>query len=330
MSVAAFRRVGPGLALLGALGVGARMVGAATPLDPLVVAVAGGVLFAATVGVPAVAEAGTDRYPLLLETGIVLLGAQMTLGRLVSTGPVVIALAVGVIVVGIAVVESLGRVAGVGGDTRSLLAAGASVCGVSAVMAVAGSIDGDEDAVAYAAGTVLLFDAITLVAFPIVAAGTALPDRAIGVWAGLSLFSTGPAAAAGFAVSPVAGQWATVTKLVRNAFIGVLAVGYALARATDEGERRDVDLRKVWTRFPKFLLGFLLLALLANVGVVDAGTRDVLDVVGDWLFTLAFVGLGIELNPRNLRTTGFRPMAVVLAQFVTVATLALVAVTVLL
>lgn len=327
MSVAAFRRVGPGLALLGALGVGARMVGAATPLDPLVVAVAGGVLFAATVGVPAVAEAGTDRYPLLLETGIVLLGAQMTLGRLVSTGPVVIALAVGVIVVGIAVVESLGRVAGVGGDTRSLLAAGASVCGVSAVMAVAGSIDGDEDAVAYAAGTVLLFDAITLVAFPIVAAGTALPDRAIGVWAGLSLFSTGPAAAAGFAVSATAGQWATVAKLVRNAFIGVVAVGYAVTRAT-AGER--TDLRAVWTRFPKFLLGFVLVALLANAGILDAGARAVLDGVVGWLFTLAFVGLGIELDPRKLRATGVRPMAVVLVQFLLVSGLVLAAVTVLL
>ena len=316
----AIRRVVPGLVVLVALAALSQAVGSATPLSPLVVAIGSGALVAAAVGVPDWAEAGLDRHKLLLETGIVLLGAQLTLGQLVTTGPVVVALAFGVVVVGVLFVELLGRQVGIESRTRSLLAAGASVCGVSAVLAVAGSIDGDEADISYAAGTVLLFDAVTLVAFPVVGTMLGLPDRVFGVWAGLSLFSTGPTAAVGFAVSETAGQWATITKLVRNTFIGVLAVAYALYYTTGE-ERTDAT--EIWYRFPKFLVGFLLVALIANLGFVDAATQSAVETVGDWLFALAFVGLGFELNPRRLRATGLAPLLVVLAQFLTVSLLAL-------
>jgi uncharacterized membrane protein YadS len=318
----------PGLVALGAVGVFARAVGSVTPVDSLVVAVGSGVVLATLVDVPAWVQAGVDQYKLLLETGIVLLGASLTLDQLVASGPVVVGLAAAVVVFGVGFAELVGYAAGVESQTRSLLAAGASVCGVSAVLAVASSIDGDDATVTYAAGTVLLFDAVTLVAFPVAGAVLGLPDRVFGVWAGLSLFSTGPAAAAGFAVSDTAGQWATVTKLVRNSFIGVLAVGYALHHATG-GEDR-VDPTEVWTRFPKFLVGFLLVAVLANAGVVDGGAQDAVATAGDWLFTLAFVGVGAELNPGRLRATGLRPVGLVLAQFLTVTALAYLAVTILL
>ncbi|MBV0926186.1 YeiH family protein [Halomicroarcula limicola] len=319
----------PGLVVLVAMAVVARAIGDATPLSPLVAAIGSGAAVAATVGAPEWAEPGLDRHKLLLETGIVLLGAQLTLGQLASTGPLVVGLAAGVVVVGVAFTEAVGRRAGIESRTRSLLAAGASVCGVSAVLAVAGSIDSDEADISYAAGTVLLFDAVTLVVFPVLGSMLGLPDRAFGIWAGLSLFSTGPTAAVGFAVSETAGQWATVTKLVRNTFIGLLAVAYAL-RYAGGSENEKADATEIWYRFPKFLVGFLAVAAIVNAGLVGSETQAAVGTVSDWLFTLAFVGLGFELNPRRLRATGLRPIAVVLAHFLTVSLLALAAVTLLL
>ena len=321
-------KVLPGLGVLVTLGVVAREIGSVTPLSPFVVAIVAGVAVAAAVELPGWIRPGVDQYKLLLETGIVLLGAGLTVTQLVDTGPVVIGLAAGVVVSGVLLGESIGRVAGVDPTTRSLLSAGASVCGVSAVLAVGGSLSADEADITYAAGTILLFDAATLLVFPVVGIVLNLPDPVFGVWAGLSLFSTGPATAVGFAVSDVAGQWATVTKLVRNTFIGVLAVGYAVHHATAGGERPGT--REVWYRLPKFLIGFLAVVLIANAGLLDAGARASLSTASDWLFTVAFVGLGMELNPRHLRSTGFSPIAVVLVQFLVVTGLAYVVVTTLL
>jgi len=318
----------PGLGVLVVLGTAARAVGSVTPVSPLVAAIGFGVAVAALVELPEHLEPGLGKYKLLLETGIVLLGAGLTIGQLVETGPLVVGLASVAVLFGVGFGELAGRTAGIERDTRALLSAGASVCGVSAVLAVGRTIDAEESAVTYAAGTVLLFDAVTLVAFPLLGTALGVGGERFGVWAGLSLFSTGPTAAVGFAVSAVSGQWATVTKLVRNTFIGVLAVGYALGYAAGDEDRAGA--RQIWTRFPKFLVGFVAVAVLANTGALDAAAREAVGIVSDWLFTLAFVGLGIELNPRRLRATGIRPIVVVLAQLLTVTTLAYLAVTLLL
>lgn len=320
---ASTNRILPGLLVLVVFGAGARILGDITGLNPLVLAIVLGVALATTIGVPAWAESGVNRYKLLLETGIVLLGASLAIDQLVSTGPTVALLAIGVIVFGVAIVEVLGRLLGADADTRPLLAAGGSVCGVSAVLAVGQAIESDESAITYAAATVLLFDAITIVVFPIVGAVLGVPDRLFGVWAGLSLFSTGPAAAVGFSMSDTAGQWATVTKLIRNSFIGVLAVAYAIRYTTDTNR---TDVTRIWSRFPKFLVGFVLVAILANTGLLSESALASVSTASDWLFTLAFVGLGIELNPRAFRSAGIRPIVVVLLQFAIVSTLAYIAV----
>ncbi|WP_435197407.1 YeiH family protein [Natronomonas sp. EA1] len=318
-------RLLPGLAVMAAIAGGSHLVGAATPLSPLVVAVGVGMLIANTVGVPPVVRPGLDRHKLSLETGIVLLGARLSLGELAGVGPTVVLLAAAVVAFGVLYAEFLSRVVfDLRESVGSLLAAGASICGVSAVVAVAGSIDASERDIAYAAATVLLFDAVTLVAFPLAGELLALSGETFGVWAGLSMFSTGPVAAAGFAHSDVAGQWATLTKLVRNAFIGVVVIGYSAVYS-----RGSTNLAAAWNRFPKFIAGFLLVVLLTNLGLVSQPQRATLGTLSDWLFLLAFAGLGFEVTVEGMVDAGVRPVLLVFVHLLTVSMLALAVVTVL-
>ncbi len=323
---AVLRRYLPGIAVLLGFAVVARVIGgAAAVLSPLIVAIAFGVVVSNTVGVPDWAAAGVDTHKLFLETGIVLLGVRLTFGDLVETGIVVVLLAAGVVLFGVVYLELVARLFfDIKRRARSLLAAGTSVCGVSAVIAVAGAIDADELNVTYAVATILLFDAVTLVVVPPLAGPLGLTDRTFGVWAGLTLFSTGPTAAVGFSVSETAGQWATITKLVRNSFIGVLAVGYAVVYATAGAERTSP--REIWTQFPKFLLGFLAVVVIANTGVLSAGSIEAVGTVRSWLFTVAFVGLGLEIALRRLRDVGVKPVVLVGIHLLTVGSLTFLAV----
>ena len=321
----------PGLAVLALLAVGAAHVAAAVPgVNALVLAVVFGAVVANVVGTPDWAEAGVGTHKLLLETGIVLLGARLALDEVVASGPRIVGLVLVTVGVGLLVVELLGRrVFDLPQRTSSLLAAGSSICGVSAVVAVAGAIDADGEEVTYAAATVLLFDAVTLLTFPLVGATLGLTGQEFGVWAGLSMFSTGPVAAAGFAYSATAGQWATVTKVTRNALIGLVAVGYSLRYARQEaGPSGSAD--GVWAAFPKFLVGFLFVVVLANTGVFSASTLASLEQVSDWLFALAFVGLGFDIRLSRMRETGATPVLVVCCYLAFVAAGALLAVTTLL
>lgn len=316
----------PGLALLLAIGLAARLLAGVVPVNYLVLAILLGLVVGNTVGIPAPTRAGVETHKLWLKTGIVLTGASVALDSVIAAGPGMLLLIAGTVTATILLVEVLARLAfHIDDEMGSLLAAGAGVCGVSAVVAVAESIDADETAVAYAATTVLLFDAATLVAYPLAGAALGLPDRAFGIWAGLTMFSTGPVTAAGFAVSETAGEWAVLVKLSRNATIGLVAVAYAAIYARER--RRDDDgrgtLQQLWTTFPKFVIGFVAVVAVANLGLLSSADITSLSTAADWLFLFAFAGLGLEIQLAELRETGHRPVLVVLVALLAVSSVGL-------
>jgi len=322
------REYAPGLSLL-VVGAGlARVAGSRVPgVNELLVAIVIGVVLTNAIGLTTWMRRGVRTHNLWLGAGIVLMGASLALDTIVESGAVVVVSVLAVTLFTLVYVEALARVVfDLGERLGSLLAAGSSICGVSAVVAVAGSIEAKEEHLAYAAATVLLFDAITLLAYPVIGRVLELPAQVFGMWAGLSMFSTGPVVAVGFEHSNAAGQWATVTKLTRNALIGVVAVGYATyyaRRRMDTDGSSSVQWRELWDRFPKFVLGFLALALIASGGVFSAGQLVSMETAYGWLFLLAFVGLGTDLELQKLRCAGVRPVLVVLLAFATVSVVSL-------
>lgn len=320
--------IAPGLGALLAGAVLAWLLGQIVPWpDALLLAVVLGVLAANLVGIPEALAPGIETHSIWLGAGIVLMGASVPIQSLVDGGPLVVALVIGVVVATAVLVEVLAKnVFGIRRRLSSLLAVGTGICGVSAVVAVAGSIDADEELIAYAAGTILLFDAITLAVYPAVGSLLQIPDQVFGVWAGLSMFSTGPVVAAGFAHSEVAGQWATVTKLARNALIGVVVVVYAAHYARREAnpdEQSRTGLRQFAAQFPTFVLGFVLLAVIASLGLISDGQVSTLEETTQWLFLIAFVGLGTELDVEIFTDAGIRPVVVVLLAWSLVASVTL-------
>jgi uncharacterized integral membrane protein (TIGR00698 family) len=323
------RTVGPGLALLVAIGLGARVLSTAVPsFNHLFAAILIGAALTNLVGTPGWAEPGVSRHKLVLEVGIVLMGASLALDAVFRAGPTILLLVVLTVAFALLLVELLSRnVFGLEERMGSLVAAGTSICGVSAVVAVAGGIEAKENQIAYAIATVLLFDAITLFTYPVVGRLLDLPDIIFGIWAGLSMFSTGPVAAAGFAYSDTAGQWATLTKLARNLFISAAvvcySVYYARRRATRTDDAPRLSGKLLWEQFPKFIIGFVVVMILANLGVLSAAQRADVQNAYQWLFLFAFAGLGLEMDLAKLRRAGVRPVFVTFVSLVIISTVSL-------
>ncbi|WP_137287774.1 YeiH family protein [Halorussus salinisoli] len=321
----------PGIGVLFTIGVTARIVASYVPLtNYLIVAIFLGALLGNWYGTPEWAKSGVKTHKLWLEVGIVVMGASVNLGRVVTAGPTILILVAMTVLSTVLLVELLARTLfDVPQKTGSLLAAGSSICGVSAVVAIAGSIDPDESQIAYAAGTVLLFDAMTLLTYPVIGKALGLSDIVFGIWAGLTMFSTGPVTAAGFAFSNAAGEWALLVKLTRNALIGITAIGYATYYARYLKNRGSDNAspggpRYLWRTFPKFVLGFLAVMLFANLGFLDQHHVTSLEHASSWAFMLAFAGLGLEIRIGELRSTGIKPVLLVLTSFLTISVLELV------
>jgi uncharacterized membrane protein YadS len=150
-----------------------------------------------------------------------------------------------------------------------------------------------------------------------------------GVWAGLTMFSTGPVTAAGFAFSETAGHWATVTKLTRNLLLGVLVGVYSLRYAGNERDASAFSPRALWASFPTFVLGFFAVMVLTSTALVSPGTTQQLTNAYQWLFLVAFAGLGLSVDVDDLLDTGVKPVALVLTAFVVGSAVLLVLVDVL-
>lgn len=268
---------------------------------------------------------------MLLEIGIILMGVRLSLAAIVQTGPLLVTLVLLTIAFGIVFIESVGRLLDDGASKlTSLVAAGATICGVSAVVTVAESIDAEEEYIGYAVATVLLLDILTVMIYPIIGDLLALPAKQFGIWAGLSMFSTGPVTAVGFANSEVAGQWATLTKIIRNTLIGIIAVGYSIYWMQSQTHGSISRIGALWRNLPKFLPGFLAVVVIANFGTLSANTISNINSVRQICFLLAFAGLGFDINLGRLRSIGLRPLATVGIYMFTVATLTLAVVTALL
>ena len=314
----------PGVLVLVAAGVLSRWIAAGIPhVSHLIVAIVLGIVAANAIEVPPLLEKGISRtYGLWLETGIVVLGARVVISDITRVGPGLLVVVCGYLLFTVLLTEFLSRLLRVDRKLGSCLAAGTSVCGVSAIIATGGGIDVDRRHLAVATAIVLLFDMVTVLSYPLLPAVFGIPDAVYGAWAGLSMFSTGTSVAAGFAVSEVAGQWATVVKMSRNAFIGVWALLYTiyyLKPGTPEAaadEESEGTIAYLWARFPKMIVGFVIVAAVANLGMLTESQITAMKNVYEWLFVMAFVGLGFNITPESLEDFRFRPLLVVLIVFV--------------
>jgi uncharacterized integral membrane protein (TIGR00698 family) len=270
-----------------------------------------GLVIANTVGVPEICLRGVATYEFWLKTGIVLLGARFILGDIAKLGGISLFLVFLEIVLALAFMTWLGKRFNLAPKLVSLLAVGASVCGVSAIIATQGAIEADEEDSSYAIAAILALGAISLFIFPVVGHALHLSDHAYGVWTGLAVDNTAETAAAGALYSDAAGKVAVLTKTCRNALIGFVVLGYAIYWAS-KGQAAGVQNKAafLWSKFPKFVLGFLLISLLATVGFFSKPDLLAVGNLSRWAFLLTFAGVGLRTSFRDLSKQGLRPFLV--------------------
>src|SRR5215472_11434050 len=224
-----------------------------------------GILIANTVGVARIFRPGVATYEFWLKAGIILLGARFVLGDVLKLGGISLILVFIAITLSIAFMTWLGRRFRLSPALTTLLAVGSSICGVSAIIATQGAIDADEEDSSTAIAAILALGAISLFAFPVIGHALHMSDHAYGLWAGLAVDNTAEATAAGALFSDAAGKYAVLAKTTRNAMIGFVVLAFAIYWAS-RGQAKTVGNKAafLWQKFPKFVLGFLLISVLAT------------------------------------------------------------------
>jgi uncharacterized integral membrane protein (TIGR00698 family) len=318
-----FLRLIPGILLLAALGYAGKFTEqsiaaygnahhmALPNIEYVLWAIIFGLLVSNTIGVPAAFRPGVDTYEFWLKIGIVFQGVRFLLGDVLKLGGASLGFVAIELAVSIALMTWLGRWFGLPPKMTSLLAIGSSICGVSAIIAAKGAIEADDEDASYAMAAILALGAFSLFAFPAIGHALGMSDHAFGLWAGLAVDNTAEATAAGALYSDAAQKFAVLAKTTRNATIGFVVLAYALYWAHKSQAKEIVNKGAfLWQKFPKFVLGFLLISLLATVGAFSKPQTTDLANLSRWAFLLTFAGVGLRTNFREMRRQGLKPLIV--------------------
>jgi uncharacterized integral membrane protein (TIGR00698 family) len=261
--------------------------------------------------IPQIFQPGIATYEFWLKIGIVLLGSRFVLSDILKLGGISLGLVLLEITLSLLLMHWLGRIFGLNPKLTSLLAVGSSICGVSAIIAAKGAIDADDEDSTFAIAAILALGALALFTFPVIGHAMHLNDTSFGLWAGLGVDNTAEATATGALYSDAAGKVAVLAKTCRNAMIGFVVLAYAIYWAK-RGKAEAVTNKAafLWTKFPKFVLGFLAISLLVSFHSFTKDQISSLANLSRWAFLLTFAGVGLRTNFRAMSKQGMRPFIV--------------------
>ena len=302
---------GPGIllsALIGAAAVGVAVIETSIfghpIIEGLVVAILLGMVVRTAIALPETFDEGVNfTAKQVLEAAVFLLGASVDLPLLLRAGA---SLAIGIVllvVIGLSASYVIGRALGLPQKLAVLVACGNSICGNSAIAAVAPVIKADKHHVASAIAFTAILGVVVVIGLPFLIHPLRLNNYQYGVLAGLTVYAVPQVLAAAFPVSTLSGQVGTLVKLVRVLMLGPVVLFFALRNRGEnsEGEGSRFQL----TRYvPWFIIGFLALAALRSVGAIPESVAAPLKTISGWLTVAAMAALGLGVDLKAVRTVG--------------------------
>ena len=248
-----------------------------------------------------------------IKTGLVILGAGIIFGDILSAGSLGLIQAVIVVLAVWFFAYWIAKKLKVDDEMAVMLSSAVSICGVSAAIAAAGAIKGDGKKLSYVVSLVLIVALPMLIILPIAAKFIGLNPAQAGAWIGGTIDTSGAVVASGTILGEEALKFSTIVKFSQNVLIGFAAVAISIfwvfknKNGNKEGKKEKVDFGLIWERFPKFVLGFLAASLIYSFIVSPenvAATKDYLKGVQTAFFGFAFVGIGLETDLKALVKTG--------------------------
>ena len=246
----------------------------------------------------------------VLEFAIVLLGASVSATMVAALGSVLILGIACIVTLAIGASYLLSRAFGLPQRMAILIACGNSICGNSAIAAVAPVIGADADDIASSISFTAVLGVVVVLGLPLLVPILQLSLTQYGVLAGLTVYAVPQVLAATLPIGALSNQVGTVIKLVRVLMLGPVVLGLSLLardlRADprlDRANRRRPDVHEL---VPWFITGFLLVLIVRSLGLIPQSVLPTITHVAAILTTISMAALGLGVDVRVVAKSGVR------------------------
>ena len=248
---------------------------------------------------------------MLLEIAVVLLGASISAQTVLAAGPGLLIGIAAVVTVALSASYGLGRLLGLPHRMATLIACGNSICGNSAIAAVAPVIGAEGKDVAASIAFTAVLGVVVVLALPLLSPILHMTGLQYGVLAGLTVYAVPQVLAATAPLGSVAVQMGTLVKLVRVLMLGPVVLTLSLLHRGESavpGQRARLKLSKL---VPWFIIGFLVLAVVRSAGLVPQATLGPVAIMANLLTVISMAALGLGTDLRVVARAGGRVTLVV-------------------
>jgi uncharacterized integral membrane protein (TIGR00698 family) len=244
----------------------------------------------------------------LLEAAVVLLGASVSARALLDNGAPLIGGIALTVVLAISLSYAIGRLAGLPRKMAILIACGNSICGNSAIAAVAPVINADGDEVAAAIAFTAVLGVAVVLLLPLAAALLRFTPTEFGVFAGLTVYAVPQVLAATASAPALSLHVGTLVKLLRVLMLGPVVLALSLLGRSGQAGRRTLPLSQL---LPWFIVGFLLMLALRSAGLLPAGLLAPLHRLASVSTVMSMAALGLGVDACSVLRAGARVAGVV-------------------
>jgi uncharacterized integral membrane protein (TIGR00698 family) len=253
----------------------------------------------------------------LLECAIVMLGASVSAGTIAALGSILIAGIACIVIVAIGTSYAISRALGLPQRVSILIACGNSICGNSAIAAVAPVIGADGRDVASSISFTAVLGVVVVLVLPLFVPILHLSLTQYGVLAGLTVYAVPQVLAATLPISALSNQVGTVIKLVCVLMLGPVVLGFSLYAARLRPAEMRANARPRLHEFiPWFILGFLVLLVARSLNLIPFAILPAVTQTAAVLTMIAMAALGLGVDLSVVARTGLRVTLAVMGSLI--------------
>ena len=246
----------------------------------------------------------------LLEFAVMLLGASVSATTVLAMGP---SLLIGIVlIVALSIPASYGvcRALGLPRRMAILVSCGNSICGNSAIAAVAPVIEAKGDEIASSIAFTAVLGVAVVLGLPLLAPVFNLSQMQYGALAGLTVYAVPQVLAATLPIGALANQIGTVVKLVRVLMLGPVILTISLMKRRflqgETGDNVGPRRRRLGEFAPWFIVAFLIVATFRTLGLIPAPMLAPTAWLASALTTVSMAALGLGVDVRVVARAGLR------------------------
>ncbi len=271
----------------------------------------------------------------LLEVAVMLLGASVSVQAVQALGLALVGGIVVIVLVAIATSYAICRALRIPQRMAILIACGNSICGNSAIAAVAPIIGADGEDIASSIAFTAVLGVVTVLLLPFLVPILHMSLPQYGVLAGLTVYAVPQVLAATLPIGALSNQIGTVVKLVRVLMLGPVVLVMSLLTGflrdeTDEaapevtaGDRPKRGRPALHQLVPWFIVGFLVVATLRTLHLIPAVALPPIAFLATQLTVISMAALGLGVDVRAVARAGLRVTSAVTLSLVVLGLISL-------